>query len=149
MVNIVPAREEDAADIQAIYSELHRPPREKLEIDEYLVARRGGELLGCAAVHVVPCAPEIEGYLYGLAVRKKAQRCGIGRALTEARVERVQALRGVRVVALAMFWNVNFFRRLGFITSPRGSLSELMRALPDFTNPRYRRSAAMCRLLTC
>ena len=86
-----------------------------------------------------------EGYLYGLAVRKEYQRKGIGTALTEARIDRVRKNRGTRATALAMFWNVGFFRGLGFATIRRSELPPAILALDDFVDGRYRRSAVMVR----
>jgi N-acetylglutamate synthase-like GNAT family acetyltransferase len=143
MLTISPANDEDIADIQRIYVCLRRPARQRLEVEEYLVARDDGDVIGCAAVQLIESANESEGYLYGLGVKKEFQRRGIGRALTEARVERVRSVGGGHAVALAMFWNVNFFRRLGFVTTSRESLSPQMRTLPDFCDTRYRRSAVV------
>jgi N-acetylglutamate synthase-like GNAT family acetyltransferase len=84
-----------------------------------------------------------EGYLYGLAVQKSFHRNGAGRALTKARVDRVRDFGGSQAIALAMFWNINFFRKLGFDTVPRDSLSSAMRDLSDFRDVRYRRSAVV------
>jgi len=88
-----------------------------------------------------------EGYLYGLAVQKSFHRKGAGRALTEARVDRVRDFGGSQAIALAMFWNISFFRKLGFDTVPRDSLSLAMRDLSDFRDARYRRSAVLRRSL--
>ncbi len=147
MIIVAPAGESDIAAIQRIYASLRRPPRPLLDVAEFLVARDDERVVGCAGVHAVdPGGPEVtakEGYLYGLAVQREFQRKGVGRALTEARVERVRTFGGERAVALAMFWNAKFFRSLGFDTTPRKSLSRTLLALPDFTDSVYRHSAVM------
>ena len=56
---------------------------------------------------------------------------------------RVRDFGGSRAIALAMFWNINFFRKLGFHTAPRDSLSFAIRDLSDFRDVRYRRSAVV------
>jgi N-acetylglutamate synthase-like GNAT family acetyltransferase len=148
MFMISRARHEDIADIQRLHQELRRPLRQQFEMEEYLVARVEGRLIGCAAVHLISSAKEGEGYLYGLGVHKEFQRRGIGRALTEARIDLVRSFGGSQATALAMFWNVTFFRRLGFVTIPRDSPSTDMRKLSDFCDTRYRRSAVMLRKVT-
>ena len=148
MFKISRAEHADIADVQRLYLELRRPLRRQLEMEEYLVARVEGRLIGCAAVHLITSAKRCEGYLYGLGVHKEFQRRGIGRALTEARVDLVCSFGGSQAAALAMFWNVEFFRRLGFVTVPRDSLSPEMRKLSDFCDNRYRRSAVMLKKVT-
>jgi ribosomal protein S18 acetylase RimI-like enzyme len=101
--------------------------------------------VGCAAVQLVMLDSGLEGYLYGLAVRKEFQRKGIGAALTEARMERVRANDGTRGIALAMFWNIGFFKKLGFETVRRHDLLPAILELPDFVDVRYRRSAVVVR----
>jgi N-acetylglutamate synthase-like GNAT family acetyltransferase len=83
------------------------------------------------------------GYLYGLAVRHDSQHSGIGTALTLARIHRVRQRGGNLAVLMAMFWNVGFFRKLGFETVSRGELAPAIRRLADFQNPRYKRSAVL------
>jgi len=96
-------------------------------------------------VQLVAVENGLEGHLYGLAVRKEFQRKGIGTALTEARMERVRASHGSQGVALAMFWNIGFFKRLGFETVRRRDLVTAILALPDFVDVRYRHSAVVVR----
>jgi N-acetylglutamate synthase-like GNAT family acetyltransferase len=145
MFDVSSARSDDVREIQAIYVALRRPKRPTVRLEDYLVARHCGSLVGCAAVQLVAVDSGLEGYLYGLAVRKEFQRKGIGAALTEARIERVQASHGIRVTALAMFWNVAFFKRLGFETVKRHDLLPAILELPDFVDVRYRRSAIVAR----
>ena len=148
MIAISPATAEDLGDIQSIYSALGRPARLGIECAEYFIARSDSLTVGCAGVHVLKTAIGDVGYLFGLGVLKKFQRNGIGRALTEARLTRVTECGGVDAVALAMFWNVAFFRHLGFETIPRNELREEFGSLSDFCDPKYKRSAVMHRTLT-
>jgi N-acetylglutamate synthase-like GNAT family acetyltransferase len=145
MFDVSAARSDDLREIQAIYIALRRPQRPKVRLEDYFVALQGGSLVGCAAVQLVAMDSGLEGYLYGLAVRREFQRQGIGAALTEARIERVQASHGTRVTALAMFWNVAFFKRLGFETVKRHDLLPAILELSDFVDVRYRRSAVVVR----
>jgi N-acetylglutamate synthase-like GNAT family acetyltransferase len=145
MTIIVSATEAEVDSIRQIYSDLHRPVRARLILEDYLVAIEDGLVKGCAAVQLVPLENGHPGYLYGLAVRKPFQKQGIGRALTEARVERILGAGGYQAVALAMFWNVNFFRRLGFVTVRRDNLPLWTAGLSDFQELRYRRSAVVSR----
>ena len=143
MLTIMAASAEDVAAIQEIYSSLRRPTRMWVDPSEYLIARVGGVVRGCAGVRLIESAAGKEGYLYGLAVQRSFHRNGAGRALTEARVDRVRDFGGSQAIALAMFWNISFFRKLGFDTVARDSLSPAMRDLSDFRDVRYRRSAVV------
>jgi N-acetylglutamate synthase-like GNAT family acetyltransferase len=145
MFDVFSARSGDVSEIQEIYVALRRPKRPSVRLEDYFVARHCGSLVGCAAVRLVAVDSGLEGYLYGLAVRKEFQRKGIGAALTQARMECVRASQGTRVIALAMFWNVAFFKRLGFETVSRHDLSPTILELPDFADVRYRRSAVVVR----
>jgi N-acetylglutamate synthase-like GNAT family acetyltransferase len=135
----------DLCAIQEIYTALRRPKRTRLCLDEYLVARGDGQVIGCAGLQLIKVGSDCEGYLYGLAVRKEYQRKGIGAALTEARIATVRKSHGTRATALAMFWNVAFFRILGFSTIRRSELPPAILALDDLVSARYRRSAVMVR----
>ena len=145
MFDVSSARSGDISQIQESYLALRRPKRPDLRLEDYLVARHCGSLVGCAAVQLVMLDSGLEGYLYGLAVRKEFQRKGIGAALTEARMERVRANDGTRGIALAMFWNIGFFKKLGFETVRRHDLLPAILELPDFVDVRYRRSAVVVR----
>lgn len=139
---IRPASRSDATGIRRIYEELHRPPR-PLRISEYIVAAVPAGIVGCAAVHMFKGG----GYLYGLAVQRESQRCGVGSALTGERLDLIRGKGQTLAVVLAMFWNVGFFSKLGFHLVRRGQLPVPVRRLADFCNPRYKHSAVLWRLL--
>jgi hypothetical protein len=50
---------------------------------------------------------------------------------------------GSLAVVMAMFWNVGFFRKLGFATTRRDELPVTVRRIADFRNPLYNRSAVL------
>ncbi len=137
-VTIRAAVQSDRMAIRRIYASLNRPAR-RIWISEYLVAEREYQILGCAAVRMFTTG----GYLYGLAVRHDSQHSGIGAALTRARMERICTGGGDQAVVMAMFWNVGFFRKLGFVTIRRDELPSAVRRLADFRNPVYKRSAVL------
>jgi ribosomal protein S18 acetylase RimI-like enzyme len=83
------------------------------------------------------------GYLYGLAVERRCQRLGVGSQLTRARIDRIRGSGATLAVVIAMFWNVGFFRKLGFTSVPRSALPFVVRRLADFRNPLYKRSAVL------
>lgn len=120
-----------------------RPCRPTIRRLEYFVAWTGGERVGCSAVERVADG----GYLYGLTVHPDYRRGGIGSALTRVRVERIGLWNGRFAVALAMFWNLRFFRGLGFEHVSKASLPEAVTRLPDFRNPELRRSTAVLQRL--
>jgi predicted N-acetyltransferase YhbS len=90
----------------------------------------------------------LEGsYFYGLSVRRKWQRQGIGSLLMEARLDATRSGHAEYAVALVMFWNSRFFRKHGFTPVKRNLLPESALHHPDLTNPAYTRSAAMLRCI--
>lgn len=129
----------DRSRIVELYNTLGRPSRPRLEISELLVAQSEDKVVGCAGVQRFAAG----SYLFGLAVERRYRRQGIGSALTCARVERARASGSPFAVVLAMFWNVRFFRRLGFALVRRSELPEAALALDDLRNPLYRRSAVL------
>jgi hypothetical protein len=50
---------------------------------------------------------------------------------------------GGLAVVMAMFWNVGFFRKLGFAATRRDELPVRVRRIADFRNPLYKRSAVL------
>jgi N-acetylglutamate synthase-like GNAT family acetyltransferase len=141
---IRPAAANDLEWIRSFGLLTRRPARQTIRWQEYFVAQAGQERVGCAAVERVGGG----GYLYGLAVHLDHRRSGIGSALTQVRVERVRAWNGKFAAALAMFWNLRFFRSLGFTNVPKASLPAAVTNLPDFRNPKLRRSVAVLKPVT-
>jgi len=133
----------DRAAIREIHESLHRP-RRRIRIAEYLIAEDNDRILGCAAVRIFSNG----GYLYGLAVRRDSQRAGVAAGLTHARLQAVRNSGGDLAVVMAMFWNVGFFRKLGFAIIRRDELPPAIRRLADFRNPLYKRSAVLCAKVT-
>jgi N-acetylglutamate synthase-like GNAT family acetyltransferase len=136
---IRPAERSDVREIRSLYRLTGRPRRALVRSAEYFVSVEDGRLVGCAAVRSVGD----DGYLYGLAVDPAYRRRGIGSALTVARLRRVSTSGGTTAVVLAMFWNVRFFKRLGFTLLRRDCLLRDFRRLADLRNPLYRRSAVL------
>src|SRR5260370_18934447 len=130
------AADSDLDHIQQLYTRMRRPTRAVLRAEEYLVASVGDRFVGCAGAHLVDGA----GYLYGLAVMPEFQKQGMGSALTLGRVERVASAGGKFAVALAMFWNLRFFRKLGFDLIRRVDLPAAVSDLADFRSPQLKRS---------
>ena len=138
--SIRPAAPSDSPEIRRIYRSLNRPNR-SVRHSEYLVAVSPAGVIGCAAVRMFHGG----GYLYGLAVQRECQRSGVGSALTLARVDRIRAVGASLAVVMAMFWNVGFFRKLGFTGVRRENLPPSVTRLADFRNPLYKRSAVLWR----
>lgn len=136
------ASPEEVKEIRKIHGELHRPKR-PVRASEYLVAVDSQRVVACAAVRMFKGG----GYLYGLAVERKSQRCGVGAALTRARMDLIRERGESLAVVLAMFWNVNFFRKLGFQTVRREELPAAVRRIADFRKPEYKHSAVLWQAL--
>src|SRR5262245_19639973 len=85
----------------------------------FFVAVSAGSIVGCGGFERCGRA----SILHSIVVDKKARRRGVGRRLVAAIIGCRSS--GVQVVALmTMFWNVNFFRRVGFRTVSRRALPE-------------------------
>lgn len=138
VISIRAALPVDAKEIRRIHQELRRP-RRAVRVSEYLVAVGPQGVVGCAAVRIFSGG----GYLYGLAVQRKSQKSGVGSALTRARVDVIRERNQKLVVVLAMFWNVAFFRKLGFQSVGRDQLPAAVRRLADFQNSKYKHSATL------
>lgn len=136
---IRPARRSDAPEIRELYRLTGRPRRGAVRCAEYFVSVEDRRVVGCAAVRAIGDG----GYLYGLAVHPDYRRKRIGSALTLARLRRVRHDGGTVAIVLVMFWNVRFFKRLGFKLVPRDLLPHTFRRVADLRNPVYRRSAVL------
>jgi N-acetylglutamate synthase-like GNAT family acetyltransferase len=136
---IRPAGRSDVREIRDLYRLTGRPRRGAVRCAEYFVAVKDRRVVGCAAVR--PAGDG--GYLYGLAVHPDYRRKRIGSALTVARLRRVRQDGGTVAIVLAMFWNMRFFKRLGFKLVRRDLLPPTLRRIADLRNPIYRRSAVL------
>jgi N-acetylglutamate synthase-like GNAT family acetyltransferase len=133
------AKRSDVREIRSLYRLTGRPRRRAVRCAEYFVSVEDGRIVGCAGVRQIGD----DGYLYGLAVDPTYRRRGIGSALTVARLRRVSDNGGTIAVVLAMFWNVRFFKRLGFKLTRRDGLRRPFRRAADLSDPLYRRSAVL------
>jgi N-acetylglutamate synthase-like GNAT family acetyltransferase len=134
------ARERDWSAIVALQSAEHRPRHEDSTVSEYFVAKVGDELVGCVAGRYVGDI----GYLYGLVVGKSWRRHGIGHALTAKCLSHLQTCNASQVLALAMFWNVRFFKQHKFIVVKRSTFPGLIELHRDFDEAWGRHSALLC-----
>jgi len=84
-------------------------------IDRFVLAERGGELVGCASYQIHPEIGNAEAAsveIVSVAVRADVRRHGVGRRLVEAVLAKVAAFRPREVVVLT--FAPEFFRSLGF-----------------------------------
>jgi len=129
----------DREQILNLYACTGRPLRAHLDLSEYFVALVEGRVVGCAGIHRFDSG----GYFFGLTVDRAYRRRGIGAALTRTAIDGVHSSGAAFVIALAMFWNVRFFQKLGFHLAPRHDLPKAVQELADFQDPTYRRSAVL------
>ena len=126
---IRPAKLEDAESIFALIH-LNRDqlvPRSMGNIvenvDRFVVAQCGGDIIGCATYQVHPEIGKPESAsveIQSVAVRSPYRRKGVGRALVEAVIEKVRAIaaHGVLVLTFAP----EFFSSLGFHVIPKANI---------------------------
>ncbi len=89
-------------------------------IDRFLVAADGGDIVGCAAFQIHPelgKSEEATVEVQSVAVRSPWRRRGIGRALVEGVASRVEGFRPKEVVVLT--FAPEFFTALGFTEIPK------------------------------
>jgi N-acetylglutamate synthase-like GNAT family acetyltransferase len=135
-------RKATSSDLDAvtdIQKRTNRPARSDSVVSEYFVAVSGLRIVGCAAVRK---RAKI-GYLYGLAVDKAWRRQGIGHALTCVRLNWLCTQRATSALVLAMFWNVKFFKKHGFILTNKSTFARLERLHRDFSDRWSTRSALL------
>lgn len=85
-----------------------------LNTDRFLVAEKGGELVGTVAWSILP---ELEGgnpsfELQSLSVRADCCRMGLGKRLAEAAIARIRPYQPKEIIVLT--FSPEFFGRLGF-----------------------------------
>jgi len=80
------------------------------DVPDFLVAERGGLVVGCGAMHVIW---EDLGELRTLAVAPEVTGSGIGRTLVEALLDRARDLGVARVFCLT--FETGFFAAAGFV----------------------------------
>jgi N-acetylglutamate synthase-like GNAT family acetyltransferase len=129
--------------ITAIHRELNRPARASYSSEEFLIAWKDDEPIGCAGTSMHGDG----AYFYGLAVRREWQKQGVGSQLMQARLNALHDTKSRFAVALVMFWNSRFFRKFGFLPIRRELLPPSAAVYSDITNPSLRRSAVMIRFL--
>jgi N-acetylglutamate synthase-like GNAT family acetyltransferase len=133
------ATTQDRQYITELQERLNRPLRSDSVTCEYFVAVNGRQIVGCAAVRKRGNV----GYLYGLAVDKPWRRQGIGHALTQTRLEWLRNEQVRSAFVMAMFWNIRFFRKHGFILTKRRTMGAVQSLHSDFSDAWSRRSALL------
>jgi len=113
--------------------------------DRVIEATTGKDLVGCCALDFVGNVV----LLHSLVIDKPMRRRGIGWALVEEAVEIARARRVEYMVALTMFWNVNFFRKCSFVTTSRKLLPERLAGHPFIFDPVFRYATPMIRRIDC
>ena len=82
-------------------------------VQEFVVAERDGQIVGCGALHVLW---EDLGEVRTLATSEDWRGCGVGRTLLDGLIERARAVGVSRVFCLT--FEVDFFARHGFEVMP-------------------------------
>jgi len=133
------ATADDKEGVDELQRRMNRPSRSNSVISEYFVAVSKHAIVGCAAVRKRGNL----GYLYGLVVDKSWRRKGIGHALTQQRLEWLCDQNVASVFVMAMFWNIKFFKKHGFILAGKGNVRGLEQLHGDFSDSWSVRSALL------
>lgn len=129
-ISIRPAEFRDA---QKIFDTIKSFPEELLpraisgivqNIDRFLVAECGGELVGGVSWQIMPeigaSGRDHAVEIVSLAVTKPFHGRGVGRALVAAAIERIRPLHTSQILVLT--FTPDFFRRLGFREVPKTTI---------------------------
>lgn len=139
------ARSEELPEILSFLLAAHIGVVAGWHADVVVRARPANQITGCCAVDFV----EKAAILHSLAVEKSNRRLGIGSALVGLCVDTARSKGAADIVALTMFWNVNFFRKNGFSTTSRSLLPASLNNNPLIYDPVLRRATPMIRRLVC
>ena len=129
----------DCKSIAELQARLHRPLRSDSATLEYFVAECDHKIVGCAAAR----KRNKLGYLYGLVVDEPWRRKGVGHALTQKCLDWLLEEKVLSVFALAMFWNIRFFKKHGFTVSNKDKVHELAQLHSDFDDRWSNRSTLL------
>ena len=140
---ISPARSDDLKAVLALLA-THRLPQDGLaeHLETALVARVGGQVVGCAAIEPYDGA----GLLRSVAVAEPQRGTGLGMRLTEAAIRLAEA-RGIRALYLLTETAAGFFSRFGFRPIPRDEVAPAVRQSIEFTRACPASAAAMVKEL--
>ena len=129
----VPIESARSDDLPAILSLLdtHQLPHAAIDqhLDDTLVARDGGRLVGCAAVERYDAA----GLLRSVAVAEERRGSGLGIRLTTAALAHARA-RGIHTVYLLTETAADFFPRFGFRPVARTAVAPAVQQSVEFTS---------------
>lgn len=142
-ISYSPAREEDWPAIEALLTACDLPlagAREALPL--FVVARHGGEVIGCAALEIYGRS----GLLRSVAVADAWRGQGVARTLTERALDEARA-KGLADVTLLTTTAADYFPRLGFSAIARAETPERVRESVEFRDACPASATVMTRAL--
>ena len=92
-------------------------------VDRFVVAEMDGDIVGCATYSILPeigTAERATVELQSVAVSGPCRKLGIGRALVEHLLERIEAFEPAE--ALVLTFAPGFFAKLGFVEIPKSKV---------------------------
>lgn len=92
-------------------------------IDRFTVAEAGGDIVGCATYSILPeigAAERATVEVQSVAVSEPFRRAGIGRALVESVLKRIESFKPAD--ALVLTFAPEFFSKLGFSEIPKSKV---------------------------
>jgi amino-acid N-acetyltransferase len=142
-IEIGGARPGDTEKVLGLLASHHLPLDGLAEhLQTTLVARKGGRIVGSAALEVYPDG----ALLRSVAVSADVQQQGLGRELTEAALQLARDLRAPAIYLLTTTAE-RYFPRFGFTPIPRGDVPATVQTSVEFTSACPSSAVVMRKLL--
>ena len=126
-IEIAPGTAADRAGIVALVEAARLPLAGLEHAQDTIVARRGGRVVGSAALEVYADG----ALLRSVAVDESLRRLGVGRALVEAALARARALGMPAVYLLTVAWE-EYYAKFGFVRIDRSTVPDSVTASVEF-----------------
>jgi N-acetylglutamate synthase-like GNAT family acetyltransferase len=136
-------RAADRRNVERLLRAAHIAADDYGEMNGIIVAIQDGSLVGCSGLEIC----DSDAILHSVVVEKALRRRGVGTRLVRECLRSARRRQVLIVALMTMFWNVNFFRQLGFRTLSRRDLPETLRDHPLIADKAFKYCTPMMRRL--